>query len=136
MNTDQVTLLAEWEQARGQLTIAKSLVEKEMELRKKVVAMFFPNPKEGTNNAELAQGWKLKYAHQLDYKLDEAAIPAIREQLAAASFSPDKVFAYSPKLILAEYRLLGDNIKPIVDAALTIKPKSPTLELVPPKPKG
>lgn len=134
MTPEQIILLSEWEEAkRKAVTIAKPLVEKEMELRKKVAESFFPEPVEGTNNAELQAGWKIKYTHALDYKLDDAVMASVRWSLEEAGISPDNIFKYTPSLILKNYRNLGDNIKPIVDAALTIKPKSPTLELIAPK---
>ena len=133
MTPQQTELMIQWHAARAELAAAKLIVEKEMELRKLVVASFFPEAKEGTNNADLGDGWKLKFTNNFEYKLDEAVMDNIRWQLTEAGFSPDRVFSYTPKIMLKEYRGLPDNIKPIVDSALTIKPKSPTLELVAPK---
>lgn len=133
MTPEQIQLLSDWQAARADLGIAKAMVEKEMALRKAVVASFWPAPAEGTNNQDLNAGWKLKYVHSFDYKVDDAALPLLREELAKEQVSLDGLFKYSAALVLKEYRTLGDNIKSKVDQVLTIKPKSPTLELIPPK---
>lgn len=133
MTPEQIQLLSEWQAAQQDLAIAKSIIDKEMTLRKAVVASFWPTPKEGVNNMELNAGWKMKYNRSLEYKVDDAALPACREALFVANVSSDKLFKLTPSLSVTEYRLLDDNIRSIVDKVLTIKPKSPTLELIPPK---
>lgn len=133
MTPEQVALLSEWQNAKLKAIEVAPIIAREMELRKRVVASFWPNPVEGTNNQELDAGWKLKYVHNYEYKVDDAALPLLREELAKEEFSADRLFSYQAKLMLKEYRALGNNIKSKVDQVLTIKPKSPTLELIPPK---
>lgn len=133
MTPEQITLLNEWQLAKQEAVRVAPIVAREMALRKAVVASFWPTPAEGTNNQDLNAGWKLKYVHSFDYKVDDAALPLLREELAKEQVSLDGLFKYSAALVLKEYRTLGDNIKSKVDQVLTIKPKSPTLELIPPK---
>lgn len=134
MNTEQLQLMMEWDEARKDAAIAKKVIEREQELRKKVVASLFPDPREGVNTIELNGGWKLKYTHKIDYKVDEAVlISTVVPKLAEVGKSADDMFKYTPSLMVKEYKALDDNVKSIVNLAVTIKPGSPTMELAAPK---
>lgn len=117
---------------------AKDKIAAEMALRKEVVALFFPSPKEGTNNAELPANWKLKYTHKIDRKVDEAAIDAVKIKLREMQVNPDPLLRTLHEVAVTEYKSLI-QINPaaakVFESALIIKPGSPTLELVPPKEK-
>jgi hypothetical protein len=130
--------LAEWYKAVNLANDAKSVIENEQALRKEVAALFFPTPDEGANTYELTQGYKLKLTHKIDRKLDEAALDAVKLQLREMNVNPDALVEMKPSLVLKAYKGLAqvnpEAIK-VFDQALTIKPASPTLEVVAPKEK-
>jgi len=131
--------LAEWHKAVQDVLATKPIVAREMELRKEVMAMYFPNPVEGTNSAPLASDWVLKGTHKLERKIDDAALPAVRQQLREQfQINPDNLFCTKYELETAQYKALktiNAEAFTLLETALIIKPASPTLELVPPKPK-
>ena len=140
MNTEisqetKLAKLAEWNAARELVVACKPLLDSEMALRKEVVKMFFPDAREGTTNLDLAQGWKLKAVVKLTRKIDEAALPAVGEQLREIGVNPDTLVEYKPEVVTAAYRALSDASSAIFDNALTTSPASPTLALIPPKEK-
>jgi len=130
--------LAEWHVALEAAVAAKPVVEKEQALRKEVAELFFPNPKEGTNTFDLAAGWKLKLTHKIDRKMDEVTLETVKEQVLKLGVNPDLLIAVKPSLDTKAYKALAltypEAVK-VFDLCLTIKPASPTMELVPPKGK-
>jgi hypothetical protein len=105
-------------------------------MRLKIVALAFPEQKEGTNTLDLPNAWKLKAVVKIERKVDEAVLPAAKEQLQKMLINPDPLIRYKPELATKEYRELArtnDEARKIFDMALTIKYGSPTLELIPPK---
>ena len=135
MTEDQQKKLAEWEQALSAVAQVKPIIEKERQLRKEIGELFFPEPKEGTNTFDLEQGWKLKYVHKLDRKIDEAALPAVKEQLRTLGVNPDSLTNTVVTLDTKAYRglvSLNPEAAKFFESALTIKPASPILELLPP----
>lgn len=135
MTEEQVQLLEEWRQAKLAADAVKPTIAKEQQLRKQVFASFYPAPKEGTNTLELAEGWKLKGVYKLDRKIDEAALPAVAEQLREMGVNSDTLIAWKPDLKTATYKELTAEQRAVFDQALTVKPGSPTVELVAPKVK-
>lgn len=134
--TDRVAKLQEWHQAVLAAQEAKKLVEAEQALRKEVMALFFPEPVEGTNKFELEAGWSLKATHKIERKVDEAALPAVLQQLREMGVNPDPLIRTKPDLDTKAYRSLvqiNPDAAHVFEQALTIKPGSPTVELVPPK---
>lgn len=130
--------LQEWQQAVIDAAGAKALIEREQTLRKEVAELFFPAPVEGTNAFELNAGYKLKLTYKLDRKLDEAALPAVMERVRGMQVNTDELLKFEPTLVLKSYRALMQlhpEAAKVFDEALTIKPASPTLELVAPKEK-
>lgn len=125
-------LLSDWLAAQAQVASFKPAIEKEMELRKAVMAEFFPLPKEGVNTFPLAEGWVLKGTYKIDRKVDVAAIPAVYAKLREMGVNPDPLLEYKPSLVSSAYKSLA-TINPeaahVFDQALTIKPASPTVEL-------
>lgn len=134
--TDRVAKLQEWHQAVLAAQEAKKVVEAEQALRKEVMALFFPEPVEGTNKFELEAGWSLKATHKIERKVDEAALPAVLQQLREMGVNPDPLIRTKHDLDTKAYKSLA-QINPdaahVFEQALTIKPGSPTVELVPPK---
>lgn len=128
--------LQEWSNARQAALDVKPIIEREMELRKEVMALFFPTPTEGVNSCELFQGWVLKGTHGLDRQVDEAALPAVKEKLRELQVNPDPLIVSKPSLDTKAYRVLvqtNPQAAKVFEEALTVKPKSPTLQLIPPK---
>lgn len=134
--TDRVAKLQEWYQAVLAAQEAKKVVEAEQSLRKEVMALFFPEPVEGTNKFELEAGWSLKATHKIERKVDEAALPAVLQQLREMGVNPDTLIRTKPDLDTKAYKSLvqiNPDAAHVFEQALTIKPGSPTVELVPPK---
>lgn len=129
-------LLQDWLAAQAQVASFKPAIAAEMELRKQVMAEFFPLPKEGVNDFALAEGWVLKGTYKLERKVDLGAIPAVYAKLREMGVNPDPLLEYKASLATAAYKSLA-TINPeaahLFDQALTIKPASPTIELKAPK---
>lgn len=135
MTEEQMKLLEEWRLAKAEADAVKPIIAKEQELRKQVFAAFYPTPKEGTNTLDLAEGWKLKGVYKLDRKIDEAALPAVTEQLREMGVNADTLVKWTPSLKTAIYKELTAEQRAVFDQALIIKPGLPTIELVAPKAK-
>lgn len=136
MTPEQIALLKQWEEAKLALLQVKPVVAKELELRKRVFALFFPKPKEGVNKFELAGDYLLKGTHKIDRKVDEAVLEDIQNQMREEfQINPDLLIEMKPSLKMATYRELTAEQRKMFDQALTIKPSTPTIELVAPKEK-
>lgn len=112
----------------------KTLKEEEMKLRNEIVSEFFdPGKTEGTEYADLANGYRLKVVKKENYNLDnkngkvDAALEKLNEGIA------DLVVNWNPSLSISNYRKLTDSEKSVFNDCLEIKPGSPTLEIVPPR---
>jgi hypothetical protein len=128
-------LILSWQEAVKQLEAIKA---RELELRKAVFALVFPDATEGTNSHQLGQGWQLKAQVNYNYNLDKDAgkVEAVQVQLADKlhlATEAERIFDWKPKLSVREYRLLPPDAKRLVDSVLTISPGTPQLELCPPK---
>ena len=126
-------LLNAWWNAFNEAEAAKAAIRREQELRKQVFEYYFKDPREGTNYLELPDGWRLKAIYKLDRKIDEAALPAVKEQLKELGVNVDTLVEYKPTLKTRLYRELTAEQARIFDQALTIKPSSPIIELVQPE---
>ncbi len=145
--------LASWYQKSAAL---KDLRAEEMELRNKVIQYFFPNGlKEGTNDCEMPEGWKLKVTGVITRKVNVETIPAITQELMQAQehlpeeeqVDISEFIKYKPELSITPYRKLIESIKitsgatqdhykkllSIFDQVLTITDGSPQVELTEPK---
>lgn len=132
---ERMALLRDWNTAVAQVAACKPIITQEQELRKAVMAEFFPVPKEGVNSLDMGQGWTLKGIYKIDRKVDEAALPAVKEKLRELGVNADTLIKYKPEVAITIYKALPEQARLIFDTALTIKPGSPTLELIPPKEK-
>ena len=128
MNKETQLKLQEWVDAAGDLV---SLKAKEALLRKELFDEFFPKPKEGTNTADLDNGWKVKGTYKLNRNIDKAALPAVLKLMEEGS--EDTLINYKPELKAKAYKSLEAKAKKIFDEVLTTKPGTPTLELKAPK---
>lgn len=145
--------LASWYQKSAAL---KALREEEMELRNKVTQYFFPNGlKEGVNDCEMPEGWKLKVTGVINRKVNVESIPAITQELAEAQkhlpeeeqVDISEFIKYKPELSITPYKKLIESVKitsgesqehfkkllTIFDQVLTITDGSPQVELTEPK---
>jgi hypothetical protein len=137
-NIDKAAKLAEWYMAVQEALAAKAIIEKEQAIRKEVAEMFFPDPTEGTNTLELAEGYKLKLTHKIDRKIDIATLEAVKVQLREMGVNPDPLVEMKPSLVVKAYKGLwqvNKDAAKVFEQALTIKPASPILEIVAPKPQ-
>ena len=153
-------IVAEWMNARTQ---GAHWVGYERDtMRPKLVSALFPDPKKGTQRYfDPAGRGAIKMVYGFDYKLgdkdlvDEATgnkVP-IRDQVSAvvdkiealggpaARIIHERLITWSPSLSETEYLKLDCNdplqlsIKELIDEILTVKPKTPSLEIEPPKAK-
>lgn len=127
--TDVVTAadMAEWQRLNALLRVTKA---SEMLLRQKIFKNFFPDPKEGTNTAPLAEGWVIKGKHTVTREYDEGLLQAMGEQLYNAGIPVASLVKWKPSLVVAPYRELTDEQRALFDQVLLIKPGSPALEIV------
>lgn len=122
--------LLAWRDAKKTLDAAK---DAEMQMRKHIVDTHFDTSHVGTQNIELGEGWKVKAVVKENYVLDgdndkvDAALDRLEDWQA------ERLVKWSPRLSVSEYKKLDAEDKAVIDGVLTIKPASPTLELVPPK---
>lgn len=129
-------LLVNWTLAQGESTKAKAVLARELELRKQVIAEYFPAPVEGVNTLKMEGGWELKATYKIDRKLDEGSLPAIQERLREMGVNADQLIRFAPSLDLRAYKTLAiTNPVALSVFELTVisKPGSPVLELKPPK---
>jgi len=144
---DQDTLLMTHKQMQDDIAALK---EKEMELRKYIVAREFPKKQEGTNTKELGEGYKLKAVIKYNYNLaDNDTVEKCLDHISALGnegpFIADRLVSWKPSFLKTEYNDLlerkskGDEraikILSIVDEMLTITEGAPTLDIVEPKGK-
>lgn len=156
---DKAVLLTQWVAAKKQLVeVAKPLVDAESVLRKQVIALYFPKPEEGTNTTDLANGWKLKATTPTDRKVEPDKLDQLKAAkvadsvdllravgltpelyapdaplLQAVGIAADIVVTWDPKLATKAYKGLTAEQRKLLDHAITAKPGSASLELVPPK---
>jgi hypothetical protein len=130
-------LLNAWYKARNELDAFKQrmepLVEQEMQLRRLVAATFWPTPKEGMNDFDLPLGFKVKYTHKLERKIDQPALPAVLEAMQKHMYSTTDLIRSVPEVNLKVYRELPEPARLIFDQALIIRNASPMLEIIAPK---
>jgi hypothetical protein len=111
-------------------------VQAEMSLRKALFARFFPAPKEGVNNAPLANGWVLKGTPKVNIKVDEAVIPNVRQELAKMNLSLDPYLKTKYDLVWSAYKAVRDDeeqnktVGPVLRTMLTFTAGAPVLEIV------
>lgn len=137
MESAVVEAVAAWRRVMDEISkyepILKPLVEEELKLRRAVVAACFPDGQdkhEGTSNLEVWPGWVLKTVVKISRQVDEASLPAVKEQLQKMMVNADSLVRLKPEVVLKAYRELGDEMKKVFDQCLVIKLGSPQLELV------
>lgn len=109
------------------------LKEEEMRLRKKIFGTYFPDPKEGTNDVPMTDGYVLKGVYKIERKIVEEQLTALSDQFKAAKLPLKELVVMKPSLSISAYRLLDAKQQKLFDKALDIKPGAPVLEVVKPK---
>jgi hypothetical protein len=145
--------LQQWLQAEQELSLLK---EREFSLRQEIVskAGFDPTKMEGTENLDIGNGYKLKVTKKQTYSL--IAEPTVKLLNIIGPLRPEiatNFCKWEPKMSKTGYSELlktipelqqavtnaypndTPNIAQILAEALTIKPATPTLEIVAPEPK-
>lgn len=105
----------------------------ELEMRKKIFAAYFANPKEGTNTVPLSEGWVMKGMHKINRSVDIALLTTHAAMLNEQQVPVDALLKYKPELVTAAYRALTDEQRKLFDLVLDIKLGTPALEVVLPK---
>ena len=128
-------LIMKWERATKALAEAKNY---EMDLRKHIVGRFFPNAKEGTNNFELGNGYKLTAVVKFNYKFESNDKVTDMLQAFARIGEEERTIGcnlvkWKPEPSITEYRKLTGQHKAIADAAIIITDATPSLEIKAPK---
>lgn len=113
----------------------RSLIQDcEMDMRLKLFAGAWANPKEGTNSHKLPDGRVLKGQYKINRYIDEAALPATLEALRERGVAnTDALVRYKPELAKREWNALSEENKLIFSAAVTSKPGAPSFEITIPK---
>jgi hypothetical protein len=124
-------MLAAWEEV-DQL---RSLIQEcEVDMRLRLFAGAFPNPKEGTNSHKLPDGRVLKGQYKINRYINEEVLPAtllaLRERGVA---NTDALVRYKPELAKREWNSLSEENKLIFSPAITAKPGTPSFEITIPK---
>lgn len=112
---------------------AKRWKEREANLRNALFSAAFPEPVEGVNKRELADGRIFKATHKINRGVDEAQVQAVKEQLRALGDNEvvfEDLFKLSHDLKVGPYKKLADKVKRIVDMAVTSKPGMPEIEVI------
>lgn len=139
--------MTEWYNLRAELP---AKVEREKELRNKIVNYYFPaGLKKGVQRAELPEGWKLKVTGVINVKIDVAAQQAVQKELAEKyGFDSGELIKYKPELSTSDYTEVlvkplaaatGDRLerlkllKATFDQMLIVTPGSPQVEVEAPK---
>ena len=119
-----------WYTVQEQLSKLKN---EEQLLRQKIFKGMFPNPKEGTNNLDLPDGYVLKGKRTINRTVDEAAFKASIEELAKNGIATDAIVKFKPELVTSTYRELTEEQRNLFDTVLIVKDGMPGLEIVKPK---
>lgn len=133
-------LLAEWQEASRQLALWKEI---ENNLRLLAVKAFFPDDAEsadakGTRNYDLGEGAKLKCVFKQNVTVAkgdtlETALTKIEAMGERGKLIAERVIRWKPELDSKEYDAMPDDMRAILDTAITTKPGTPALEVALPK---
>lgn len=131
-----------WEAAVKALAAAK---DAEAALRKEVLAEAFAfDPealREGTENFELGNGYKLKAVFKISRNLNneneavDKVLSKIEKTGPEGVFIAERLVKWKPELSITEYKKLPEKFKKLFDEVVTSKEAMPSLELVAPKSK-
>lgn len=132
--------LVEWDRANKALKEMKVL---EAKLRSEVLGELYDfggesDLREGTENLELGNGYKLKATFKLSRKLENKNHETEEALAQIATFENGILYAerlvkWSPELSVSEYKKLPENVRAVIDTCVTSKAATPSLEIVEPK---
>jgi hypothetical protein len=124
----------EWNELRAKIAgpIADDIA-REMELRKKVAACYFPTPKEGVNDVPLSDGFVMKLTHKVNRKIVVDALVASTDEFVKAGLPLADLVVNKPELSGTEYKKLTPEQQALFDKVLEIKPASPSIAITKPK---
>jgi len=106
-----------------------ALILQEKELRARLVASFFPTPKEGTNKFPLNNGWQLKFTNTIKREVDYGMFQAMADKFREAGIGAAACIRQKWELEKKVYNTLTAEQQQVFDQCLTIKPESPQLEI-------
>jgi hypothetical protein len=135
---EKLKKLEAWYNLTQQIEGFKPIIEQEITLRKELVEAFFNTKIEGAQSIPLPNGggWKVKATIKIERKINQVTLPTILATLREQQVpNTDALVTYKPTLAIKEYKSLQNLNKEaikIFDQCLTIKPGTPTLEMVPP----
>ena len=131
-----------WEESVKALAAAK---EAEAALRREALAeafQFDPEAlREGTENFELGNGYKLKAVFKISRNLNneneavDKVLSKIEKTGPEGVFIAERLVKWKPELSVTEYKKLPEKFKKMIDEVVTSKEATPSLELVAPKSK-
>ena len=134
--------ILQWQEATKALAAAK---DAEAALRKEVLAEAFAfDPealREGTENFELGNGYKLKAVFKISRNLNneneavDKVLSKIEKTGPEGAFIAERLVKWKPELSVTEYKNLPDKFRKLIDEVVTSKEATPALELVAPKSK-
>jgi hypothetical protein len=113
--------------------------------RTRVRDLLFPDSwdSEGTDKFQLPGGWVLEFKRTLNVKIDDAALPAIKEAIEKLPVDADSgemasmdAISYKPDLSMSKYREMRDDAKKLLGEALTFTPGSPAIKTIEPSAKA
>lgn len=123
------TMLTAWYNDQQQLAALKT---REVLQRKTIAGIYFPEPIEGAQRADIGAGYDIKLTQSWTRSVDIAAFDALSAKLKKAKIDEDSVIEWKPSLIKAGYDELTPEQREVFDECLTIKPSdTPKLEIVP-----
>ncbi len=118
-------LIEEWNASALKLKAAKA---KESQLRKKVIAKYFPDADPGTTNVEFPD-CKLSCSYSLKYTIDEATFFEVLKDAKVAV--PSTLYRQTYALEKAVYNNLTDKQRLILDGGMIIKENSKSVTMTP-----
>lgn len=137
--TDNMVRIKRWYEIGPQLA---ALQAEEHALRQAIVATMFDNTQlEGTEAVEIGGGWKLKTVKRQNISATNAANVMVNLLNYVSALDPalgTELVDWKPDVRTKPYRKLLEmaeqyaDLKPLMSAAITIKPGMPELELVAP----
>jgi len=136
-------ILADWYQKATEFAALKAA---EAEARARVIEMVYPDgyAKPGTDKFGIQSGWVLEMERRINVSIDEAQLAGIAAEVAKLEVDPDTgeiptfSAAVKPKPTFSEagYRDLREDVKALLNDALTFTPGTAGVKVIPPKAKA
>jgi len=130
---EKLAQLTEWHVAKQEALACKPITDRELMLRKQLLRVFFPNPKEGANVCPLPNDCKLTITAPLTRSIDKEGLIELNDELVAMGIDIIGLIEYEPKLKVSAYRELSTEQRNLFDRCLVVKDGAPTIEIKEPK---